>query len=115
MSHGPQPQQSPETPGPPEPDSENPAVFPSSSEEDKAPIQGLPPSVDAGSTRTLASLMLVSPFLSLHRNAGGDHPKRAAVCFFFDFLLRLLAVSVVVVIVGAAAWKMLASLPPLWQ
>ncbi len=103
----------PEQSQPPQPDAKVPAAFPTSPDEPAGPA--LPTGVDAGSTRALSWLLTASPFLDLHQKAGGDHPKRGALCFLFDFLLRLLVVVLLLAIVTTVAWKTLAPLPPLWQ
>lgn len=90
----------------PEPDPARPAGFAESSP--------LPAGAQAGGGEQIAGAFLHRAFfLALHERAGNpdDHPLRAAVCFWMDFVLRLVASSIVLGIAVVAAWKALSPLP----
>ena len=97
----------------PTPDENHPAAYPPDPADDKPPE--LPPSVDSGGTRALYSLLRATPFLDLHKKAGGKHPVRGWVCFASDFLVRLIVLILMIGIIGAVVWKTLAPLPEFWQ
>ena len=93
------------------PDETKPAAYPPSSDDETPAV---PPSADAGTTRALAALLKLTPFLDLHRAANNEgHRFRGWLCFTLDLLLRLLVVGLLVCMIGAIAWKTLAPLPDL--
>ena len=107
----PEPEPKPEPEPEPEPDESSPASYPP----DPNDTPALPVDTDAGATRALSALLKLSPFLDLHQKAGmtADHPVRERVCFFFDFLIRLVVVVILLAVIVAIAWKTLAPLPDL--
>lgn len=92
-------------------DEQQPAAYPL----EESPAPALPPEADAGTTRALSSLLTATPFIDLHLKAGGVHPKRETLCFACDFVLRLLSWFLLVGIILAVAWKVLAPLPDLTE
>lgn len=93
----------------PTPDEDAPANFPADD------VPALPVESDAGATRALASLLKLSPFLDLDERASGESAWRRRLCFALDLLVRLAVVVVLVGVIGAVAWKVLAPLPPLFN
>jgi hypothetical protein len=96
------------------PSEDEPAAFPAD-EDDKLAAAAAAMAQDAGTAHLLARLLRLSPFLDLHDRAGGHHPWRSGICFFFDFLLRLAVVTALLAIVVGVAWKTLAPLPRFWD
>lgn len=94
----------------PAPDAAHPAAYPPEPA-DRAPV--VPASADAGTTRALAALLKLSPFLDLHSHAGNveKHRLRGQVCFVLDLLVRLVVVALLLGVITAVAWKTLAPLP----
>lgn len=93
----------------PAPNPDVPASYPTDDDDEFE----LPAGADGGTTRLLARLLRVSPFLALDERAGGHHPRRRMICFTFDFLLRGLIYLILLAIIVAVAWKTLAPLPEL--
>jgi hypothetical protein len=92
----------------PAPDERSPAAFPATD----APA--LPAESDAGTSRALAAFLTITPFLDLHERAGDSdrHPHRARLCFTLDLLVRAAAIALLLAVIGAVAWKVIAPLPP---
>ncbi len=97
----------------PTPDEAVPGRYPVAPDDEPAVPQG----ADAGTTRALARLLKASPFLDLHERAGNpiDHRLRGGLCFALDFIVRLVAVALLLGVLMAIAWKTLAPLPDLWS
>lgn len=100
--------QVPETPTP---DESHPAAFPTTPTD---MVGALPSTTDAGTTRALANLLRLSPFLDLYERVGnGKLDAKGRVCFLLDLVVRLVVVGLLLGTILAVAWKTLAPLPPL--
>ncbi len=94
----------------PTPDEDSPATFPVGPEDNRAPT--LPVESDAGASQALTALLSLTPFLDLHDRARGDSAWRGRLCFTLDLVLRLITVGLLIALIVAVAWKVLAPLPP---
>jgi len=89
----------------PLPDETEPAVFPANDE--------IPVGADAGTTRTLMSLLSAHPFWNLYEATRSPEPLkgRALFCFVMDVIFRIVVVLLLLGIIAAVAYKTFAPLP----
>jgi hypothetical protein len=92
----------------PTPDEQSPAAYPATD----SPALGA--DADAGTTRALAAFLTITPFLDLHERAGHpeQHRGRARLCFALDLVVRAAAIALLLGLIAAVAWKVIAPLPP---
>lgn len=105
----------------PEPNAANPSTYPLGDDDDtsRGVRPPMPQHSDGGTSRLLAWLLGLSPFIDLHHKAlaktGGKHPWREGICVTLDCAFRVMVLALLLAIIGAVAWKTLAPLPSFWE